>query len=91
MMYENPLYDKNFRLVISDVVYRFYIFGQYNKNPKNAVKALKKRAPGYSDEIYSKLFEASLKLLVTIIGEKEDKSNFETKELRKIVDRFYLR
>lgn len=42
MVYENPLYDKKFKLALSDVVYRFHIRNQYGNNPEKAIKLWRK-------------------------------------------------
>ena len=94
MVYENPLYDKKFKLAISDVVYRFYIRGQYSKDPEKAIKALAKRAPGYSLEDYRIQFENNLKLFIAITDKAREVYNSDKdykKYLRNAIYWFYLR
>jgi hypothetical protein len=78
-----PLYDKKFRLALSDVVFRFHVCDQYEKDPERAIKALMKRAPGYSLEDYRKLFESNLKLLITIMDEQKEAPKSEYKNCAK--------
>ena len=54
---------ENFATVLSDVVWRFHVYDQYSKKPEKAVKALAKRAPGFSAEFYKEMFELNLKIL----------------------------
>ena len=90
MIYEHPLYDKKFKLALSDVIYRFQVHGQYNKDPNKAIKALVKRVPGYSLDNYRKQFEANLKLFMAITdGYKSMK--LSKKELRMAIYWFYLK
>lgn len=91
MAYKNPLCDKNFKLALSDVVYRFHICGQYGKNPEKAIKALMKRASGYAPEDYRILFYSNLKLLISIIDVQKKISLLDHKRLRKTIYQFYLR
>ena len=91
MNIENPIYDKKFRLAISDIVFRFHVCDQYGKDPEKAIKALMKRAPSYPVEEYKKQFEINLKLLITIMNGKKKAPKSEYKNLRKKVYWFYLR
>ena len=70
--------DENFRDPLSDVVWRFEVYGQYGRDPKKAVKALSKRAPGYPPEFYREQFELDLRLLnTTITAVKEAPKRFK--------------
>lgn len=62
-----PPNDEKFRDALSDVVWRFEAYDQYGHDPKKAVKALSKRAPGYAPGFYHEMFELDLKILVTTI------------------------
>lgn len=59
--------DEKFQNALSDVVWRFHAYHQYRHDPKKAIKALTKRAPGYSSEFYQEQFEFNLKLLIATI------------------------
>jgi len=59
--------DEKFLTVLSDVVWRFHVYDQYGRKPEKAIKALTKRAPGYSAEFYKEQFETSLQLLALTI------------------------
>ena len=59
--------DEKFMEVLSDVVWRFQAYDQYGRDPKRALKALSKRAPGYAPEFYREMFELDFKILVTTI------------------------
>lgn len=70
--------DENFRDALSDVVWRFEVYGQYGRDPKKAVKALSKRAPGHPLEFYRERFELDLRLLnTTITAVKEAPKHFK--------------
>ena len=70
--------DEKFRDALSDVVWRFEAYGQYGRDPKKAVKALSKRAPGYPPEFYREQFELDLRLLnTTITAVKEAPKHFK--------------
>lgn len=85
------MYDKKFRLAMSDVVFRFYVCDQYGKNSEKAIEALMKRAPGYPIEVYRKQFEINLNLLITIMNGQKEAPKSEYKYLRKVIHYFYLR
>ena len=59
--------DEKFLTVLADVVWRFHVYNQYGKKQDKAIKALTKRAPGYSAEFYKEQFETNLKLLTMTI------------------------
>jgi hypothetical protein len=59
--------DEKFTSVLPDVVWRFHVYDQYGRKPEKALKALTRRAPGYSAEFYKEQFETSLKLLTLTI------------------------
>jgi len=70
--------DEKFRDVLSDVVWRFEAYDQYGHDPKKAVKALSKRAPGYTLEFYRERFELDLQFLNTkITAVKEAPKHFK--------------
>lgn len=56
--------DEKFVAALSDVVWRFHAYDQYDRDPKKAVKALMKRVPGYASEFYLEQFRLHLKLLL---------------------------
>jgi len=58
---------EKFLTALSDVVWRFQAYDQYGKKQEKAIKALAKRAPGYSPEFYREQFERNLRLLLTTI------------------------
>jgi len=64
--------DEKFTSVLSDVVWRFHVYDQYGKKPEKAIKALTKRAPGYSAEFYKEQFETNLKLLTMTVDAVHD-------------------
>lgn len=74
---KNPA-DDDIKLAsaLSEVVWRFHVYGAYGKTQSKAVKALSKRVTGYPPEVYKELFELSLKVLLTTIEavEKSPKS-----------------
>lgn len=59
--------DEKFASILLDVVWRFHVYDQYGKQQIKAIKALAKRAPGYSAEFYKEQFESSLRLLIATI------------------------
>ncbi len=59
--------DEKFTSTLSDVVWRFHVYDQYGRKQDKAIKALAKRAPGYSAEFYKERFESNLQLLITTI------------------------
>ena len=67
MVDTKPQDDDKFKTALSDVVWRFHAYDQYDRDQKKAIKALAKRAPGYSPEFYARQFELDLKLLITTI------------------------
>ena len=72
--------DEKFLDALSDVVWRFEAYDQYVKNPKKAIKALSKRAPGYTPVFYSEMFELDLKILVTTIAAVKDAPKYHKPE-----------
>jgi len=64
--------DEKFTTALSDVVWRFHVYDQYSKKQAKAIKALAKRAPGYSAEFYKEKFELNLCLLTTTIEAVEE-------------------
>lgn len=68
--------DEKFLSTVSDVVWRFHTYDQYGRKPEKALKALAKRAPGYSAEFYKERFELDLKLLVTTIEAVKEAPKF---------------
>lgn len=63
--------DEKFQNALADVVWRFHAYHQYGHDSKKAVKALTKRAPGYSLEFYQEQFELNLKLLIATVAAVE--------------------
>jgi hypothetical protein len=59
--------DEKFTSTLSDVVWRLHVYNQYGRKQDKAIKALAKRAPGYSAEFYKEQFESNLQLLITTI------------------------
>jgi len=59
--------DEKFASTLSDVVWRFHVYDQYGKKQVKAIKALAKRAPGYSAEFYKEHFDFNLRLLIATI------------------------
>ena len=59
--------DEKFRSALSDVVWRFHAYGQYDGDPQRAIKALMKRVPGYAQEFYEERFTLHLNLLLATI------------------------
>jgi len=55
--------DEKFLDALADVVWRFRVYDQYGKDPRKAIKALSKRAPGQTPEFYRESFELDLKIL----------------------------
>jgi hypothetical protein len=64
--------NEKFLDVLSDVVWRFHVYDQYGRKPAKAIKALVKRAPGYSPEFYREQFELNLRLLIATIEAVEE-------------------
>lgn len=60
-------HDESFISILSDVVWRFHVYGQYGRQKDRAVKALIKRAPGYPTEHYTAMFEINLEILISTI------------------------
>jgi hypothetical protein len=58
---------KEFLDIVSNVVWRFHVYDQYDKKPEKAIKTLSKRAPGYSTDFYKESFNLNLKLLIETI------------------------
>jgi hypothetical protein len=70
--------DEKFLSALSDVAWRFQAYDQYRRDPKKAIKALSKRAPGYTPEFYREQFELELKLLsITIDAVQEAPKHFK--------------
>jgi|SRR5215213_6415087 len=70
--------DEKFLSALSDVVWRFYAYDQYNKDPEKAIRALIRRVPGYPPEFYLEQFELHLKLLIaTIAAVQEAPKHFQ--------------
>ena len=67
MAHNESLVDDKFATILADVVWRFYVYDQYGKKQDKAVKALAKRAPGFSADFYREMFDLNLKLLVATI------------------------
>jgi hypothetical protein len=63
--------EEKFLTALSDVVWRFQVYDQYGRKPNKAIKALAKRAPGYSAEFYREQFESNLRLLLTTVAAVE--------------------
>ena len=59
--------EEKFIPILSDVVWRFHAYGQYGKDRNKAIKALVRRAPGYSAEHYGERFDLHLRLLIATI------------------------
>lgn len=64
--------DEKLLSAVSDVTWRFHAYGTYGKNRARAIKALTKRAPGYTVELYKDLFDLHLKLLIDTINAVKD-------------------
>ena len=64
--------DEKFRSALSDVVWRFHAYDQYGRDPKKAIKALARRAPGYAPAFYREQFELNLKLLIATVEAVKD-------------------
>ena len=71
-MATGPLHDEKFASALSDVVWQFHVYGKYKGENKNALKALSKRVPGYTPNIYWEMFESSLQVLIATIETVED-------------------
>jgi hypothetical protein len=56
-----------FRTALSDVVWRFQAYDAYGRDPKKAIRALQRRAPGYPADFYQEQFELNLSLLTVTI------------------------
>src|SRR5258707_13035125 len=67
MAFKEIANDEKFTSTLSDVVWRFHVYDQYGRKQDKAIKALAKRAPGYSAEFYKERFESNLQLLITTI------------------------
>ena len=67
MAFKEVANDEKFTSTLSDVVWRFHVYDQYERKQAKAIKALAKRAPGYAAEFYKEQFEFSLRLLITTI------------------------
>jgi hypothetical protein len=64
--------DENLLSAVSDVTWRFQAYDQYRKKQARVIKALAKRASGYSAEFYKEIFELHLKLLIVTIDAVKD-------------------
>jgi len=64
--------EEKFSTALADVVWRFQVYDQYGRKPDKAIKALAKRAPGYSAEFYKERFELNLQVLKTTIEAVKD-------------------
>ena len=62
-----PLPDEIFLSAVSDVVWRFYAYEQYDRDVQKAIEALKKRVPGYAPEFYGEQVVLHLKILLETI------------------------
>jgi len=69
---EGPLSDEKLATALSDVVWQFHVYGAYSKKQSKAIKALSKRVPGYSHDVYKELFELSLNVLIATIEALEE-------------------
>jgi hypothetical protein len=72
----DPLSNEKFVSVLSEVVWGLHVYGRYDGKQSKAIKALSKRVPNYSSEVYNELLELSLKILAVTIEavEKAPKS-----------------
>lgn len=68
----NLPHDEKLLSAVSDVTWRFHAYDAYGKNKARAIKALAKRAPGYTAEQYKDIFELHLKLLIDTINAVKD-------------------
>ncbi|HCB02107.1 MAG TPA: hypothetical protein DEP19_06955 [Anaerolineae bacterium] len=64
--------DKELLDIVSNVVWRFHVYEQYGKKPEKAIKALSKRATGYTNDFYKETFDLNLRLLVETINAVSD-------------------
>ena len=62
-----PAPDQKFTAALSDVVWRFHAYDQYDQQPQRAIEALMKRAPGFAAEFYREQFARHLRLLLATI------------------------
>ena len=68
--------QEKFITILSDIVWCFHTYDQYGKNRKNAIKALARRAPGYSEEHYGEQFDLDLRLLIARIEAVQEAPKF---------------
>jgi hypothetical protein len=54
---------EKFISTLTDVVWRFHVYEQYDQKRNKAIKVLHKRAPGYPFEYYEKMFDLNLQIL----------------------------
>jgi len=64
--------DEKFISALSDVVWRFHVYGQYGGKQEKAIKTLARRAPGYSTAFYEEMFALDFKLLKATIDAAEE-------------------
>jgi hypothetical protein len=72
MSHNNLPDDEKLLSAVSDVTWQLHAYDQYGKNQARAIKALAKRAPGYTAEFYKEIFELHLKLLIATIDAVKD-------------------
>ncbi len=59
--------NKNFQSTLTDVVWRFQVYGQYHRKRAEALRALAKRTTGQSFKFLQEQFELHQKLLIATI------------------------
>lgn len=72
MPYDQLPQDETLLSAVSDIVWRFHTYGQYGADAAKALKALARRAPGYSKEMYKDVFELYLQLLAETVTAVND-------------------
>lgn len=70
--YDQLPQDEKLLSAVSDIVWRFHTYEQYGKDAGKAIRALAKRAPGYSREIYEGVFELHLHRLAETVAAVKD-------------------
>ncbi len=72
MPHNNLPDDEKLLSAVSDVTWRFHAYDAYGKNKARAIKALAKRAPGYTAVQYKDVFDLHSKLLIETINAVQD-------------------
>ena len=74
-----PAFDQQLGSAAVDVAWRFDAYSSYGQNKATALKALRRRAPGYDNDLCERAFEAALQLCkdcMRVVAENKQHINY---------------